>query len=373
MVLATCTGLSFLIEIGQVWFPPRVPSFADVVAQMLGTGVGCLIWWTAGSTISAWIGLYLEDTRPAGQVDWLLQAYLVGLVLYSVMPLDLTLSPTELFNKYEEAGKIVLVPFSYNYGSLRQLVFELGTDVVIFIPVGMLAASLLTSSYAPVRSMASSLAFGFAIVLAIELVQLLVLSRFTDTTDLITGTLGVAIGAWLMRRWRGARRVANPSHAAPKKRPSIVWKWFFAAIAYAALLVLLFWAPFDFTLEKEAAKQRLDGFFALPFSSALRGSRFGSLNVLLRKVLLFVPLGVLLSLSVQSLPRHFRRVALTVLLIAAWGFALAIELGQIVLPDRVAVFDDTLLCALGACVGALATERILSRRPGADRTLAETE
>ena len=62
------------------------------------------------------------------------------LLVYSVLPLDLTISAADLVRKYR-AGTIQLIPFSdlrlsigWLYGLLR--------DTAVFIPVGMLTATL---------------------------------------------------------------------------------------------------------------------------------------------------------------------------------------------------------------------------------------
>jgi len=354
-VLACCMGASLAVELAQAWFPPRVPSLADVVAQSIGAAAGCVIWLAAGRTGSDWLRLYLDDIPPARQVDWLLQAYLLGLVIYSLMPLNLTLSPTEIYRKYE-AGRIELLPFRYPYESRLEMTYALSADAVIFIPVGMLAASAFVPRGRKVRSLPRSVALGVAIVAGIECCQLFVLSRFTTTTDLIMGTLGVLIGVAIARGCRG-RPLADLPERPHRECPAVAGKWLAAAVVYGLLLPAIFWAPYDFTCDKELIKRGMDGFFSVPLGAALRGSPFGNLASLVQQFLLFIPLGVLFVLAANPLPARFRRLALALLLAGAWVLALGVELGQIALPHRTGALDDTFVCTLGTLTGMAAASR----------------
>ena len=62
------------------------------------------------------------------------------------LPLDLTISVTELYHKYRD-GQILLVPFSYHYASLSDLVYQFLGDITSFVPVG----AWLVVQYAPRR------------------------------------------------------------------------------------------------------------------------------------------------------------------------------------------------------------------------------
>jgi glycopeptide antibiotics resistance protein len=361
LTLVACTAVSLAIELTQNWFPPRVPSLRDVVAQMGGTAVGCAIWLAAGRTVSDWLQAYLAQPRPARQINWLLQIYVIGLLLYSIMPLDLTISPAELHHKYEDEGKVVLMPFSHDYGSALQTVYVLASDVAIFLPVGMWAVTAFVPAGCR-RSLSSSFLLGFAVVAGVEFCQLFVLSRFTDTTDLITGAVGVLIGAHLMRRW--SARLTEPSVKRPRlgTAPVIAWEWLAVAAIYAACMIVVYWAPFDFTSNKELIKQRMGHFFSLPFSAALRGHPFVAITAITRKVVLFLPLGVFFALAARPLPTRFRRLLLAVLLLLSWGVTLIIELGQIPLLEHSPAFDDTFIYTAGTALGVWITSRILHVR-----------
>jgi glycopeptide antibiotics resistance protein len=353
-VVTFCGLATLAIEFAQNWFPPRVPSAADVFAQFIGTSLGVTAWFVIGEAATLWLAGYLQDRRPNKQFDWLVQAYVIGFLLYSVMPLDLTMRPAELYEKYKE-NRIVLVPFSHNYGSIFRFVYQMIADVVAFIPVGVFAATVSTSGRQSSRPMLWSLASGFVIVMGVELVQLLVRERHTDVTDLITGTLGVGLGVGIVQRWRAV----TPSTTTT---PIIVWKWLVAGCLYAVGLVAFYWSPFDFTWEKEQIRSGLSEFFAPPLSNAVMGSRFVGITSILRKLVLFIPLGAIIAFATDSLGKYARRGMRFVLLILASALGLLIEFGQIALPSHSAAFGDALLYSAATLTGLLAANRLLNAR-----------
>jgi glycopeptide antibiotics resistance protein len=181
------------------------------------------------------------------------------------------------------------------------------------------------------------------------------MDRYTDVTDVFTGTVGVWLGARLMQYGR--------AESAGRCAVAVTdYKWTVVGAAYSVVLVLLFWAPFDFAFEGKHIRDKLDAFFAVPLSSALMGARFTGLTSILRKLVLFAPLGVLIAGSTERLRAYALPCAQLLLLVLAWLLALAIELGQIALPNRSATIGDVLICASGTLTGLLAANRVLRAR-----------
>lgn len=368
-VAACCAALSVTIEFAQLWFPPRTASLSDIAAQMIGGLVGCVLWVFIGQTLTDWLRTYTRDASPKRQVDWLLQAYLLGLVIYSVLPLDLTISVADLYRKFQ-GGKLVAVPFSYGYGSLFAWVYQLAKDVVVFVPIGAWAATAFVGRGRHVRSLGQSVLIGGLVVVAIELAQLFVYSRFTDTTDVIMGTAGVALGAALMRRLRGATDELPAAEPAPEPAADLAWlRWLGIAALYAAMVTACYWFPFDFSADKETIREHLAGFFGVPFAAMYSGSEFKAVSNLLQKTLVFAPLGALLTIAAwrMPVPQAVRRIFLGGLLLACFGVAFGIELGQVLSPRHTPDFTDVILCTAGALAGMIVTVRL--KRGRSDRAM----
>ena len=97
-----------------------------------------------GQAFVTWLRAFATDVSQPSQIRWLLQAWLLGFVAYSVLPLDLTISVTELFHKYE-SGQVLVIPFSHPYKSAADLAYQTATDIVAFMPVGAWLALTFTS------------------------------------------------------------------------------------------------------------------------------------------------------------------------------------------------------------------------------------
>lgn len=88
--------------------------------------------------------------------------------------------------------RINLVPFVnlLDYESKRDLLLNLIGNTAMFIPTGIITPIL----YKQLRSFKKTALTGFAISLAIEIIQLPFAVRASDVDDLILNTLGVVIG-----------------------------------------------------------------------------------------------------------------------------------------------------------------------------------
>jgi glycopeptide antibiotics resistance protein len=364
VVAVTCVCSTLAIEFAQSWCAGRVTSVSDVFAQFVGTAIGIVAWLVAGRTATQWLEGYLADRRRESQLGWLLQAYLVGLAIYSVMPLDLTIRPAEIYRKYK-AGRIGLVPILAHYNTYSEAAYEMVANAVLFVPVGIFSVIGLSRKGQRARSFGQSLVIGCGIVFAIEFAQIFVVSRFTDTTDLITGTLGVMGGILLTRWWHAGER-SPESESLATESSAFDWRWFWFAFFYSLLLVFLFWTPFDFLTDVNQIRQRMDRFFSVPLLAAIAGDRFLGLSAIIRKFMFFAPLGACAVMATRRLQQPARQVTLFTLLMIVAILALGLELGQILLPAHVAAIDDVVLCFGAALVGALIAHRLChhGRNPG---------
>lgn len=360
-VLLPCALLSVGIEFAQTWFPPRCPSQNDIAAQIFGNVLGVALWLTSGQVLTDWVRSSVSRRHPRQRLDWLLEVYLIGLLIHDLLPLDLTISPGDLWGKYQ-GGQISLIPFA-NFKPDFDGIYAVAKNVVLFLPLGMLTAIWHRPRNWPTRPLATSILLGFLVVLAIEVAQLFLLSRYSDAGQIVTGTLGVALGAWGMRRWRGSpdpamvRASANPS-----LRRSCLW--LVVAALYAVFLVAFFCAPFDWITDPREIQTRYDDFLGVPFREMIWGSWLGFADQVTRKILFFSPLGVFAAKAVLSLllPIPVRRVALALLLIAVAGLGTGIEMLQVFIASHTPTITDVILYTTGAAAGMLATIWIVDAR-----------
>ncbi|MBN1912739.1 MAG: VanZ family protein [Pirellulales bacterium] len=202
--------LSASIEFTQAWFPARTVSRNDVLAEMLGAGLGVLLWLAVGQRTVKWLRGPTARLRSNRPIDWALRIYFLWLVIHLMSPLDFSISLTALYHKYK-AGQILLVPFAgWREGNLTEVV-SVVRDILLFVPVGFLAATTFTSRERPLRSWIGSLLLGMSAVVGMEIAQLFVVGRYVDVTDVLTCALGIVAGCWLARRLVGGAMTVVPS------------------------------------------------------------------------------------------------------------------------------------------------------------------
>jgi glycopeptide antibiotics resistance protein len=356
---AIASAGAFALEFTQIWFSGRTVSRNDILAETIGGCLGVILWLSVGGRVVRWLRGYAaaRESRPA--LEWLLGAYVLGFAIYSVIPLDLTISLTELYGKYKR-GAVLLVPFSYNYESPITVVYQFFADIATFVPVGAWVA-LVRPSRIPVRSpFLIGLIGGGTVAVAMEIAQFLVLSRYTDTTDILLGSLGAGLGAWITLR--AAVQPRSQAAAAPRRRARTAIIWIAVLFGYSIFLIAGFGYPFDITGDRAILRTRYEGFFRVPFMALYQGSEFNAIKQFLVRILLFTPLGVitayLAAMLRSSVARFF---VVTAGLAYALAIAVGIEVAQIFMPSKIADSTEVAICFVGAVLGLIAARRIVNR------------
>ncbi|MCI1191738.1 VanZ family protein [Calidifontimicrobium sp. SYSU G02091] len=320
-VWVACVALALVLEFSQLFFSGREPALSDCVAQALGAALGVGAWFAVPASF------WQRSTSPHGAWRRAFGAYLACVVLYGVLPLDLTVSRSEIAAKWTQ-GLVNPVPFlAWQGRPLAGL-----TDFVLDAAIWGLAAWLAR------RARGGSLGTaGWALVAvaaALEGAQLLVLSRVVDTTDIVAAAVGVlAVG--LIPDAAGDRRARFGRLALP-------------GLAALALLALHTW-PFDFATDTQALRARLDTLSAIPFASYATNTELYLVTNVLRRVAQFAAFAAVCLWAAR--PWHLSRTSATVVVATtAAALAAAIEGLQVFLPQRVVDTGDVLIAAV---VGAL--------------------
>lgn len=340
--------LSVVVEYGQVFFPPRTPSWTDVAMQVLGSTAGLALHALLGERARRGLAGLSARLPVAQRLQRGLLLYLLLLLVWQLMPMDLSLSPVELYRKWRD-GRVVLVPFSGLPPGAFDAAWQLVADALLWLPVGALWwLSLARPGLAGLAGRA------VALVLAVEFVQLFVMSRVTDLTDVFVGTAGVVAGAWLARSLRGWGQW-------PASRQRTLLLGALGLWLLGTLMVL--WLPFDFELQRGTAEAWWASVSRLPFSTYLQRTEYGALGEILRKLAVFVPGGLLLALLARGTSP-----AAWPWLLALGALALVLEAGQVLLPSKLADLTDAALGLLGGYIGWRVGRGLLqpAAKPGAE-------
>jgi glycopeptide antibiotics resistance protein len=344
LVLPALALLSVAVEFVQVFLPSRSPSWSDVVLQWAGNAVGVALQLLFGERARQWLqGLAAGMPTHERLLRWL-GLYAAALLVWQMMPLDLSISPVELYRKWRD-GRVVLLPFSVLPTGAWDRFYELSTDILLWSPLGLLWA--LARPTAPLRQL---LARAAGWVAAVELAQLFVLSRVSDVTDVLLGTLGVGLGVMLARALPGWRTWPVQRQRGALNAALAVW--------LAGSLVVL-WQPFALDLSRATPAAVAELFTRLPFATYFGRGEFGALAELLHKLLVFLPGGLLLAARARAHggPLGISGIsgiaagagARAIAALAAW--ATLLELGQLVMDGKVADLTDLALGVLGGWVG----------------------
>lgn len=192
-------GLSTLLEAGQTFLPPRIPSNLDVVANAAGAGVGAL----AGVALAHWLlstgplqRLRTALFAPGAPADFGLM--LVGLWLFA------QLNPATLLFGGGDLRDLVSVPPGPLHAAGTFVIAEALTTGGNLAAVLLLAADVLRSTL-PIGMRAGALAALMAGGLVVRMLAYSVLMRAEDAFAWLTpgAQLGIAAGA-------GAAALAAP-------------------------------------------------------------------------------------------------------------------------------------------------------------------
>ncbi|WP_217424578.1 VanZ family protein [Nitrogeniibacter mangrovi] len=322
---------SVLLEFVQLFFPPRTVSQNDVLAETLGALTGAVAYRLSGQYVLGWAAGFFQAESGVGRLRRILVGYLVVLLGFNLMPLDLTFDVGLLFEKWSR-GLLVLVPFSGFGGGVVEWSYAVVSDVVIWIPFAWL---LRLAGYSSRRTVFLTVAAAGLI----EFAQLFVYSRVSDVTDILLAGVGAWLAGPVMAVFeRAARRGRLAAWAGP------------GVVAWGLALLAVFWWPFDFDFVHLGAARVSAMAGRTLFETYYFTSEYHALNELLRKVAFFLPLGVLWAL------RGGRRGTGTVLFVST---AMLVEGGQLFLPEKVADVTDMLIEASGALLGLWLARRVI--------------
>ena len=334
MLMLSAWALAVGIEFTQLFFPQRTVSQNDILAEGLGGIVGTALHFLAGVKVQAWLDGFWRAQQAQDRASILLRSYLLILLVFNVMPLDLTLSPVEMFHKWKE-GRVIFIPFYGLKDGWSITLYSLLTDLLIWAPVGALWALQAARTFRQIFWL------GLLASAGIEALQLFVYSRTTDVTDVLLGACGTLGGALLLRR----TRPSWPTIASLIKR-----RWVVLWSAWAVLLLCVFWFPFHFRVAELSGTDVVAAFTRVPFYTYYFGSEFHAINELLRKVGFFLPAGLILGLA-ASLRTKVSPGMVRLHLGMLGLLAFVVEFGQLALPGKVADVTDALLEFGGAWLG----------------------
>lgn len=352
-VMLALVALSGAIEFTQLFFPPRTVSINDIIAETTGAAVGVAAWWIWRQRFFAWLGGWQRAHGHTDVATRLLWGYLAILFGYSLLPLDLTISPVEIFHKWRE-GRMVLIPFAFLSSLDARVLYEVVSDVVVWVPISLL---IVASGRKNPRS-----AWMWAVVAAslLELLQVFVWTRVSDVNDVLAAIAGGWVGSWFGSRLFHKGEAAN---AVPPGRESnqLSLVWGVGVVIWSAVLVAVFWYPYDFIVDKTFLRERLALLLGrVPFHAYYYGTEYRAITELLHRMVFFAPLGALVAAWLKR-GRRSGVMDFVLCLIPCGIVAFLIEGGRLLIPSKHPDSIDPALEIAGALAGFWIARAVMGR------------
>jgi VanZ family protein len=351
-ILSLNLALSLAVEFLQVFTSDRVSSKADVISQAIGATIGILAWAAAGPGLTSWVRHTLA-AAPGDRLSRLLTGYAAAWVFVSLAPFDITLDLGDLAARVRD-GRINLVPFGAPGTGAAAALWDGLAEVLAAAPLGVLG---LTASSGRRRSPGGAIVFGLTVVMAIEAAQVFVRSHAADVTDVLLAGVGVAAGVWI-----GTRALGSSSWSRAEASPGRV-SWAAVGLfgAWCAVLALYHWQPYEFVVDSEAIRRKIEEMSFLPFAGHRGGSDLNALKDLLVTIGLAAPLGAIGAFFDRR--SQAAGPLVTMMFLAVVGCVLGlIEAGQLFLPTRIPDPTDVLVGFLAACGGLVMGRWVSSGR-----------
>lgn len=340
-------ALPLAIEFTQLYFPARTVSQNDIMAEAIGGVIGIISWFFLKQHFMALISQLIDKTF-ADKWRVYLTIYLACMLAYSIMPLDLTLSPVELYRKWDK-GLLILLPFQFVKQDLITIAYDILADIILWIPVTFF---LIRTQSFTTKQIYKRI---FLSALLIEFCQIFVFSRYTDVNDLLTALLGAYVGIQIFKRWN------NITTEEKSQRVSHSYMGYIGYAVWCCLLVLVYWYPFDFNIANSHVGPALRKFFSVPFASYYIGSEYLAITQLFRKILFAIPLGIFLAIILAKhplIPVIVKRIIVSLVLFLTVFF---FELVQMLVPIKTANLTDVIVSFVGALMGYNGIKPLLAK------------
>lgn len=196
-VFLFCSAVALLVEFLQIYFPGRTVSQNDIIAEIAGTVIGIIVYVVFGGVLKTLVSKIIFDRVAAIRSFLVLYAVCYG--LYCFFPYDFILSIEELSAKLQNGNLSLWVANTDGKASSTSLL-KACFEIVTILPLGVAFAL-----FAPKRvTFARSVKIGITIGLAIEGIQLFLVSGVSQGLSVLLKAIGFVLGWRVAMHWHFA-------------------------------------------------------------------------------------------------------------------------------------------------------------------------
>jgi VanZ family protein len=341
--LAIAVLVGAAAEFGQVYIPERTTSLGDILAQTIGAGIGCTVWFLAGAYVTCYVrGLWAEYVQDE-QALKILGGYAVMYVIYQLLPFDITIQPADLYHKFTR-GQVNFIPFADRAALTPYLI---AVQAAVIVPIGYAVVLLRRGRRHPVWTAAIA---GFLYAGAIEALQLFILPRYSSATDAVMGAVGGALGGWLATRFGPAAR--------PGLTATPFWAryggWLKLLVALGALsgIAAVKWHTLGFAWPQDGFWEHVGQAVSVPLTTFYYQTELNAAAEVAREFLAFLFLGLVLrGVTAPLAGRPW--LADLVAMLASAAAATVLEAGMLFIPERGVDPASALIEMAGGVIGVM--------------------
>jgi VanZ family protein len=337
-VFIFCVLLAIAVEFTQLYFPPRTVSLNDIVAEIIGSALGLVLWLSAGERVIAlWAEVQLGGPASGRALTVL---YTSAYLAFALFPYDFLVSPGELAEKLADPSRFAIL-VTYSCGGSFRCSAKLLSEILTVAPLGIFLGMVTTR-----LGLGKAFCWGLLLGAVIEALQAVLASGISQGASIFTRGMGVTLG---LAAHRAFRREWLTQYRAPMR----------VAVLLALPLYLVFLMAisgfFSSGLESRwIALAKLREVRFLPFYYHYYTSETQAMYSLLLHVAAYAPIGV----AVWIFDRAGGRIGAWIAALAAAITAFAIEALKLFLNGRRPDPTDVLIAAAAAACAYLLASRL---------------
>ncbi|MGZ3235894.1 MAG: VanZ family protein [Burkholderiaceae bacterium] len=311
VVLSISIALSIGVEFTQIFFPQRTVSLNDIIAEIIGSMLGTMLWLGMGARITRWF-THLRNSHQVGRdaaLTGALSLYLLAYVSYSLFPFDFVVSYAELSIRLANDHSAWLFSSASCNSNSRCMANALA-ELIAAIPLGVMVARL--NANRSTSHVIAAMIMGALLGLLIEGVQLFLNSGISQGVSVLTRSIGAGLGAFSYQRYWAMR--TGHGQLSPRKLHMLAL--LVSPIYLFGLIATQNW-HFHHWLSWKAGLSRLPQIHFLPFYYHYFTTETAALASLLRIAASYAPIGFILWMNSGGRQRGTQVSAIVAALMAA--------------------------------------------------------
>lgn len=401
-----CAFVSVCIEYAQAFSPSRVSSLIDVTSNIIGASVGACCSWMARRLIPRFTTAAMLELRDRPHAA-ALKAYCAILVIFAAVPFSFSFDFGGLTSAVKSANVVPFASTTWGGGYMEssavraalgaspanstgsepdaQAARSATTDPFRSAPYAAWFAArrwsrwtaeaasffLLVALLIPVLRKDYGFTFTASLVLTIwisalmasllSVMQLFIISRGFDVTDVLLRIAGAALGLLVWSRHTASEHRIKGRRFSPAQPDPRRWRKVAQLGCLGSVMYILYTGviPLTYTWDWDRVRQSVSAPEFVPFYAYFTGRFDLMLADFIEKLAAYALCGALVVAFFRQDRQQSLRSGLAAALAVCLPLSLVIETLQVFNPIRVTSLTDPIVAVVGAILGVLAQDQAL--------------